>query len=286
MLSYQHIYHAGNHADILKHIVVSEICHHLTKKASPFFYLDTHAGIGQYALDSALAQKNKEFLTGISQLLPIKNPPEAIERFLSIVKAMNHKENVKIYPGSPKVVDAYRRTDDSMHLYELHPKAHTSLAELFDRKRYVNVEHADGFTALKARLPPVKQKRGLVLMDPPYEIKEDYKTVVRSLEEGYKRFPQGVYAIWYPVLSRQQADKLAHSVQQTTISNTLLLELSIRDDDANKGMNGSGMIIVNPPWTLADSAKEFLPVLTEYLGEKEEDSTSQAHYQVRWITPE
>ena len=281
MLSYRHIYHAGNHADILKHIVVSEICHHLIKKEGPFFYLDTHAGIGQYSLDSQQAQKNKEFNSGLSQLLPIKNPPDSIARFLNIVKKMNATGSINVYPGSPKIADAYLRPYDKMHLCELHPNDYPILASLFSKKRHVHVERGDGFAAVKAQLP-TSQKRGLILMDPPYEVKKDYQTVVQALEVGYKRFSQGIYAIWFPILARKQANDLANSVQRTKIRNVLLLELSIRDDDADKGMNGSGMIIVNPPWTLVDTAKDFLPILTNLLGEKEK----QAHFQIRWITPE
>ncbi|WP_438462031.1 23S rRNA (adenine(2030)-N(6))-methyltransferase RlmJ [Marinomonas sp. PE14-40] len=280
MLSYRHIYHAGNHADILKHLVVSQICHHLTAKESPFFYLDTHAGIGQYALDSQQAQMNKEFKTGISQLLELKKPPESIKRFLKIVKDMNPTTNLKLYPGSPKVVEAYTRQKDKMHLCELHPKDYPTLAALFPNKRRANVEKGNGFAAVKAMLPP-PQKRGLVLMDPPYEVKEDYKTVVKALVDGHQRFSHGTYAIWYPVLSRKQADGLINAVQRTKIRNTLLLELNIRDDNADKGMNGSGMIIVNPPWKLESEAQEFLPVLKALL---QEDSKSS--FQLRWITPE
>lgn len=267
MLSYRHIYHAGNHADILKHIVISEICHHLIKKDSPFFYLDTHAGIGQYPLGSEQAQKNKEFDTGISQLLTLTNPPDAITRLLTIVKTLNQHEDLHIYPGSPKVVNAYLRPKDKMYLCELHPKDQPVLAELFQTSRQVKVEKRDGFQAVKALLPP-QQKRGLILMDPPYEVKQDYQTVVKALVDGYRRFAQGVYAIWFPILSRQQADELANSIQQTKICNVLLLELSIRNDDIEGGMNGSGMIVVNPPWTLEKNASEFLPVLTTLLADK------------------
>ena len=283
MLSYRHIYHAGNHADILKHIVVSEICHYLTKKEAPFFYLDTHAGIGQYPLLSQQAQKNKEFQSGISQLLTLDNPPEAIDRFLGIVQTMNPSEKLEHYPGSPKVVEAYLRTKDTMHLFELHPNDQPILADLFSKNRHIRVEKGDGFKAVKSTLPP-PQKRGFILMDPPYEVKTDYQTVVQALEEGHRRFAHGVYAIWFPILSRKQADNLANSIQRTNISNILLLELSIRHDDANKGMNGSGMIIVNPPWTLEKNAKAFLPVLTTLLAD--EECCDQAHFQIRWITPE
>lgn len=283
MLSYRHIYHAGNHADILKHIVVSEICHHLTKKEAPFFYLDTHAGIGEYPLDSQQAQKNKEFQTGISQLLTLSTPPAPIARFLDIVKAMNPENTIQYYPGSPKVVEAYLRPKDKMYLCELHPNDQPVLAELFHSNRNVKVEKSNGFKAVKAMLPP-PQRRGFVLMDPPYEVKQDYQTVVKSLQEGYKRFAQGTYAIWFPILSRKQANELANSIQQTKISNVLLIELSIRDDDTSKGMNGSGMIVVNPPWTLEQSANDFLPVLTKLLADPTD--RNQAHFQVRWIAPE
>lgn len=280
MLSYRHIYHAGNHADILKHITVSEICKHLIKKDAPFFYLDTHAGIGQYPLDSAQAQKNKEFQSGIARLLEEDDLPEAIESLLDIVREMNPDNKLAFYPGSPKIVDYYVRQKDKLHLCELHPNDYPILAALFPNKRKANVVKDNGFDTVKSMLPP-PQKRGFVLMDPPYEVKKDYQYVVQALQDGYKRFPQGTYAIWYPVLGRQQANELLRAVQATKIRNILLLEMNIRDTEKERGMAGSGMIIVNPPWTLEKEANEFLPVLTKLLAEDDQSS-----YQVNWITPE
>ncbi|MFT2111507.1 23S rRNA (adenine(2030)-N(6))-methyltransferase RlmJ [Marinomonas sp. 2405UD68-3] len=280
MLSYRHIYHAGNHADILKHIIVSQICQHFTKKEAPFFYLDTHAGIGEYPLASIQAQKNKEFESGIAKLIAAKKLPEPIEEFVNIVQSMNAQNELLTYPGSPKVVAHYQRQKDKMHLCELHPNDFPILAGHFPNKRKANVQKGDGFAAVKAMLPP-PQKRGFVLMDPPYEVKKDYQAVVSALLDGYKRFPTGTYAIWYPVLSRRQADSLINSIKSKGIRNTLLIELLIRDADADQGMNGSGMIITNPPWTLETKAKQYLPTLASILGEN-----SNAAFQVRWITPE
>ncbi|GAA0828329.1 MULTISPECIES: 23S rRNA (adenine(2030)-N(6))-methyltransferase RlmJ [Marinomonas] len=280
MLSYRHIYHAGNHADILKHIIVSEICKHLIKKDAPFFYLDTHAGIGQYPLDSAQAQKNKEFQSGIARLLEEENLPDAIESLLDIVRDMNPDNKLAFYPGSPKIVDYYVRQKDKLHLCELHPNDYPVLAALFPNKRKANVVKDNGFDAVKSMLPP-PQKRGFVLMDPPYEVKKDYQYVVQALQDGHKRFPQGSYAIWYPVLNRKQADNLLRAVETTKIRNVLLVEMTIRDSEKERGMAGSGMIIVNPPWTLEKEANEFLPVLTKLLAED-----AHADFQVSWITPE
>jgi 23S rRNA (adenine2030-N6)-methyltransferase len=280
MLSYRHIYHAGNHADILKHIIVSEICKHLIKKDAPFFYLDTHAGIGQYPLDSAQAQKNKEFQSGIARLLEEENLPDAIESLLDIVRDMNPDNKLAFYPGSPKIVNYYVRQKDKLHLCELHPNDYPVLAALFPNKRKANVVKDNGFDAVKSMLPP-PQKRGFVLMDPPYEVKKDYQYVVQALQDGHKRFPQGSYAIWYPVLNRKQADNLLRAVETTKIRNVLLVEMTIRDSEKERGMAGSGMIIVNPPWTLEKEANEFLPVLTKLLAED-----AHADFQVSWITPE
>lgn len=280
MLSYRHIYHAGNHADILKHLVVSQICRHLIKKEAPFFYLDTHAGIGQYDLNSEQAQKNQEYKTGIERLLTETHLPEPIEAFLDVVRDINPDDQLVCYPGSPKVVNYYMRQKDKMHLCELHPNDFPILAAHFPNKRRANVAKENGFMAVKAMLPP-PQKRGFVLMDPPYEVKQDYKHVVQALQEGHKRFSTGTYAIWYPVLHRKQADELLRSVEATKIRNILLLELCIRDTEEKRGMSGSGMIIVNPPWTLEQEANVFMPVLSERLAEDD-----KAHYQVQWITPE
>ncbi|GAB3485905.1 23S rRNA (adenine(2030)-N(6))-methyltransferase RlmJ [Marinomonas epiphytica] len=280
MLSYRHIYHAGNHADILKHLIVSQVCRHFIKKESPFFYLDTHAGIGQYELASDQAQKNKEFESGIGRLLNEDNLPEPIEAFLDIVRQMNPGSELSLYPGSPKVVDYYVRQKDKLHLCELHPNDYPLLAALFPNKRRANVVKDNGFAAVKAMLPP-PQKRAFTLMDPPYEVKKDYQFVVQALQEGHKRFPQGTYAIWYPVLSRKQADQLLQDVKSTQIRNVLLIELCIRDTEKERGMAGSGMILVNPPWTLEKDCQACLPVLKDLLAEDE-----QADFQIRWITPE
>lgn len=280
MLSYRHIYHAGNHADILKHLVVSQVCQHLIKKEAPFFYLDTHAGIGLYELDSDQAQLNQEFDTGISRLLQQQDLPEPLEQLVDIVRDLNPDGDLRYYPGSPMVVDHYTRQKDKLHLCELHPNDYPILAALFPKKRKANVVKDDGFAAVKAMLPP-PQKRGFVLMDPPYEVKNDYQKVVKALVEGHKRFAQGTYAIWYPVLNRRQADDLLNAVEATKIRNTLLLELNIRGTETKRGMAGSGMIIVNPPWTLANEAETFLPYLRDALAEDRD-----AHFQLRWITPE
>lgn len=280
MLSYRHIYHAGNHADILKHLVASQICRHLTKKDAPFFYLDTHAGIGLYELASDQAQLNQEYDTGISRLMERHDLPEPLEHFVEIVKELNPDGELSVYPGSPMVVNHYLRQKDKMHLCELHPNDYPLLASLFPKKRVANVVKDDGFLAVKAMLPP-PQKRGFVLMDPPYEVKNDYQKVVKALEDGYKRFNQGTYAIWYPVLNRRQADDLLNAVAGTKIRNTLLLELNIRGTETKRGMAGSGMIVVNPPWTLEKEAETFLPFLRDALAEDQD-----AHFQLRWITPE
>ncbi|SBT17211.1 Ribosomal RNA large subunit methyltransferase J [Marinomonas gallaica] len=280
MLSYRHIYHAGNHADILKHLVASQVCQHLVKKEAPFFYLDTHAGIGLYELASDQAQLNHEYDTGISRLIGRNDLPEPLELFVDIVKDLNPKGQLKVYPGSPMVIDHYLRQKDKMHLCELHPNDYPKLAALFPKKRIANVVKDDGFLAVKSMLPP-PQKRGFVLMDPPYEVKKDYQTVVKALEDGYKRFSQGTFAIWYPVLDRRQADHLLNAVAATKIRNTLLLELNIRGTETKRGMAGSGMIVVNPPWTLEKEAQEFLPYLRDVLAEDDD-----AHFQLRWITPE
>ncbi|ADZ89999.1 23S rRNA (adenine(2030)-N(6))-methyltransferase RlmJ [Marinomonas mediterranea] len=280
MLSYRHIYHAGNHADILKHLVVSQICRHFVKKDAPFFYLDTHAGIGMYELASDQAQLNKEFDTGIGRLMSKSDLPEPLEQYLDIVKSLNPNEILEVYPGSPKVVDYYTRQKDKLHLCELHPNDYLLLASLFPKKRKANVVKENGFGSVKAMLPP-PQKRGFVLMDPPYEVKKDYQDVVKALQEGHKRFSQGTYAIWYPVLNRRQADSLLDAVKKTEVRNILLLELCIRETEEKRGMAGSGMIIVNPPWTLEKEAQEFMPYLQNTLAED-----ANAHFQIKWITPE
>lgn len=281
MLSYRHSFHAGNHADVLKHIVLMLILDNLKQKEKGFYYLDTHAGVGLYRLLSAEAQKNAEFETGIGKLWNQKDLPEIVEQYVKIIKKLNHnKPQLREYAGSPYIATTLLREQDRALLMELHPADYPLLRQNFRQFKNVTAKRDDGFHQLKATLPP-KERRGLVLMDPPYELKEDYHRVIEALVEGYKRFATGTYAIWYPVVRRSYIKKMVKELEATGIRKILQIELAVRPDSDQKGMTASGMIVVNPNWQLESQMKQILPYLNKTLTPEGTGSWS-----VHWITPE
>lgn len=261
MLSYQHHYHAGNHADVLKHWILFECLTYLQKKDKPFDYIDTHSGAGVYHLKDSKTQKLKEFESGIARLLD--NPIPALEAFLKLISRFNDKAQ---YPGSPAIVDALLRRGDKSWLFELHPQTFAELEQHCARKRQCFVRREDGFKGLNALLP-VSSKRALVLIDPSYELKEDYQNVVNAAHKAIERMPQTTVLIWYPVVQRQYVDSLLSSIQGSKLRNVLQIELRIAPDSEEKGMTGSGMIVVNPPWTLSKQAATVLPDLSAILAQ-------------------
>jgi 23S rRNA (adenine2030-N6)-methyltransferase len=265
MLSYRHAFHAGNHGDVLKHSALTLIVEHLQNKAKPFLYMDTHAGAGRYDLQSEWAQKNREFATGILPLWQRNDLPAGLRTFTGIVKKMNPTDELRWYPGSPWLVRQLMRTQDKARLFELHNNEAHNLETLFAKDRHIKVEHADGLQAIKAILPPL-ERRALLLMDPSYEIKDDFSHVVTALKDAYRRFAVGVYLLWYPVIHRAYVTRLENDLRRSGISNILQAELAVRPE-SSQGMTGSGVIVVNPPWTLEENLREILPYLAELLGQ-------------------
>lgn len=279
MLSYRHSFHAGNHADVLKHIVQTLILSALKQKEKGFFYLDTHSGVGRYSLFSAEAEKTGEYVEGIARLWERTDLPEEVALYLNEVKKIN-KGKLRFYTGSPLLAVQQLRPQDRALLTELHPNDFPLLRNEFARCRNVQTKRENGFQQLKSALPP-KEKRGLILIDPPYELKEDYELVVNAIIEGYKRFATGIYAIWYPVVLRQHTKRIIKGLQATGIRKILQIELAIRPDSDQRGMTASGMIVINPPWQLESQMKKILPYLTQTLVPEGTGSWS-----VSWITPE
>lgn len=268
MLSYRHAFHAGNHADVLKHFVFALTLNYFNQKEKSYWVIDTHAGAGMYALASDFAQKNAEYQTGIARLLAAEHLPEPLENFVKIVKGFNKNNSLGFYPGSPKVAEGFLRADDKLRLFELHPSDYKLLAENFSgqnlRLRQTKIDMQDGFAGIKAYLPP-PSKRALVLIDPPYELKDDYQRVVDCIKDSLKRFATGTYLIWYPLLQRpepaQMIEKLSHLSQ-----NWLHVSMSIHEPSGDGyGMHGSGMFIINPPFILPKILEEAMPVLTQLL---------------------
>ncbi|MBU3823656.1 MAG: 23S rRNA (adenine(2030)-N(6))-methyltransferase RlmJ, partial [Candidatus Oceanisphaera merdipullorum] len=273
MLSYRHGFHAGNHADVLKHAVQSLILEALSVKDKGFSYIDTHAGAGGYELAHEWTQKKSEYLTGIAPLWQAREQwPELVGYFAAISamnRAMNtdgsldNPEQLDFYPGSPKVAEYFKRPQDSLTLMELHnnevellrenmaPQGGRSRSHYSARSKGPTIHHQDGFSGLIGLLPPTL-KRGLVLIDPPYELKEDYQTLVETLTQAYKRWPIGIYAIWYPLLAKDvdRSGALKTALASSGFKDILCAELSVSEQAQDFGMYGSGMMILNPPWKL------------------------------------
>lgn len=281
MLSYRHGFHAGNHADVLKHIVLMLIIENLQLKEKGFYYLDTHAGAGRYRLFGKEAEKTAEFEEGIARLWARDDLPPDVRRYVDQIKRLNYGgKTLRYYAGSPLIAALLLRPQDRALLTELHPSDFPVLCNNFKTYPNVSIKRDNGFQQLKATLPP-KERRGLVLIDPPYELKEDYDLVVKAVEEGYKRFATGIYAVWYPVVLRQQTKRIVRGLEQTGIRKILQIELAVRPDSAQRGMTASGMIVINPPWQLDAQMKSILPYLTDVLVPEGTGSWS-----VKWITPE
>lgn len=281
MLSYRHAFHAGNHADVLKHVVLIQLLRYLGQKDTPYMYIDTHAGAGVYALDTGYAAKTQEYETGIAPLWSRKDLPPALAEYVALVKAMNPGGKMHYYPGSPYCADRVAREQDRIRLFELHPSDSRILEENFRKReerqategrrptvrgKRVMIERADGFAALKALLPP-PSRRALVLIDPPYEVKEDYRRVRDTLVDALGRFPGGTYAVWYPVLQRMESRELPGRLKRLPAKDWLNVTLSIGAPAPDGfGLTSSGMFVLNPPWTLEPLLRELMPFLASALG--------------------
>ncbi|MDU3901041.1 MAG: 23S rRNA (adenine(2030)-N(6))-methyltransferase RlmJ [Haemophilus haemolyticus] len=281
MLSPRHSFHAANHADVLRHLVFMLILESLKLKEKGFFYLDTHSGVGRYRLSSNESEKTGEYKEGIERLWDQTDLPEDVARYVKMIKKLNYGgKELRYYAGSPLIAAELLRPQDRALLTELHPSDYPILRNNFSDYKNVTVKCDNGFQQVKATLPP-KERRGLVLIDPPYELKEDYDLVVKAIEEGYKRFATGTYAIWYPIVLRQQTKRIFKGLEATGIRKILRIELAVRPDSDQRGMTASGMVVINPPWTLETQMKEILPYLTKTLVPEGTGS-----WAVEWITPE
>ena len=281
MFSYRHAFHAGNHADVLKHVVLIQLLNYMNQKDTPYMYIDTHAGAGVYTLDDGYATKNAEFESGIAKLWSRSDLPAPVSEYVKLIKAMNPSGKMRFYPGSPYCADRVARDADRLRLFEMHPSEGKILAENFRkveahaaaqgqrtsvRGKRVMIEKADGFGSLKALLPP-PSRRGLVLIDPPYEDKRDYKLVKDTLAEALKRFPTGTYAVWYPILQRMESRQFPEQLKRLPGNGWLHVTLSVASPSPDGfGLHSSGMFILNPPWTLEATLREMMPYLVSVLG--------------------
>lgn len=302
MLSYRHAYHAGNHADVLKHIVWQHILQHLNKKDKPYCIIDTHAGASTYNLESDHALKTAEFRHGIAQLWAMTadksqkvDIPDAVEAYLQIVEQLNPDHQLKTYPGSPWFTMQALRSHDRAWFYELHRNDFGNLqkriAILANKRvihgRKVTALNEDGFAGLLAKCPPV-EKRGAVLIDPSYEVKADYQAVTDLLKQAHQRFSTGTFACWYPVVERARINKMERELKNSGIRDIQLYELGVNKDQYAHGMTASGMIVINPPWTLTPAMQQTLPWLEDMLNKlsAQENLNLQPHWRYAEITPE
>ena len=264
MLSYRHSFHAGNHADVLKHLTEVAILDYLLQKDKPLCYHDTHAGAGLYSLQSSQAQKTAEYTEGIGKLWHYQPQSPLLSKYLDLVKQLNPDGELNFYPGSPKIAAMLLRAGDQLQATELHPSDFPLLQSQFLQRRLTRIENIDAFAGIKAMLPPLV-KRGLVLIDPPYELKTEYQDVVNGLSLAYSRFSQATYAIWYPVIERAAVEAFISALVATGIKDMLRIEYCPLPDSSGFGMTGSGMLVVNPPYTLASTMREALTELSPLL---------------------
>jgi 23S rRNA (adenine2030-N6)-methyltransferase len=269
MLSYRHVFHAGNHADVLKHSVLLAVLDYFNQKDKPYWLIDTHAGAGGYRLDAGRATTHAEYADGVGRLWNRTDLPQLLARYVEAVRIDNPDGKIKRYPGSPLLALRAMRPADKLRLFELHPADVKLLAQNIaaaapDAQKRVAIKQEDGFTGMKALLTP-PSRRGLVLIDPAYEDKRDYLQVVTAIKEGLQRFATGTFMVWYPLLQKNESITLAGKLKKIApewLNATLTVQAPAAD---GMGMHGSGVFLVNPPWTLAAELKDTLPWLAETL---------------------
>ncbi len=285
-MNYRHAYHAGNFADVVKHAVLALLVERLKTKDSAFCVLDTHAGIGRYDLRSGPAQKTGEFRSGILRLLErdSRSLPAELKPYLGAVRALNGGAQfsagaLRWYPGSPRLVRSLMRRQDKLTLLELHPEDAASLTELFARDRQVTVRQADGYIGLKALLPP-PERRGLVLIDPPFEKRDEFERLAKGLRQAYRRWATGQYLLWYPIKDRPPVEAFHAALKAASIPRILVIEFLLRPADDAERLNGCGLILVNPPWKADEVLSALLPALAGILTDGEGST------RVEWLVPE
>lgn len=280
-MNYRHVYHAGNFADVVKHVVLTRILDYLKRKPGAFRVIDTHAGVGLYDLSSDEAQKTGEWRGGIGRLLDASPPPQAeglLRPYLETVRAFNAGHPFRYYPGSPEITRALLRDNDRLTAIELHPDDFTALKTRVAGDWKVRAIQLDGWLAMGAHLPP-KEKRGLVLVDPPFEKEGEFDRIADALQRAHKRWPGGTYALWYPIKDHAAVARFRDRLAQSGIPNILDIFFSLRAPSPEPRLDGTGMIVVNPPYVLEDELARLLPFLCVAMAE-----ASSASAGTRWLT--
>lgn len=279
-MNYRHLFHAGNPADVLKHAVLALVLDHLCAKPAPFCVVDAHAGIGRYDLASEPARRTGEAADGIGALFAKPLPHPALAPYLEVVRAMNPDGALRWYPGSPAIAAARTRPQDRLVLVELHPEDHGTLKAAFAGDRRVAVHRQDAYAALKGRLPP-REKRGLVLIDPPFEQADELSRLAERVQTVHRRWPTGILLVWYPIKERPAVWRFHETLEASGVPRILLAELTLHPEDTHLRLNGSGLAIVNPPWRLDETLLGLLPALHAAL-----PSAAGSGTRVDWLVPE
>ncbi len=272
MFSYRHAFHAGNHADVLKHVVLIRLLSHFALKDTPYWVVDTHAGAGLYALEGEWAARRSEFADGIGRIWGREDAPAPVAEYLEEVRAFNEDGVLRHYPGSPFLALRRLRERDRLRAFELHPNEYKALAANVEQAgreavRRTRVQAGDGFDGLRALLPP-PTRRAVILIDPPYEDKRDYDRVIAALRDALGRFATGCYAIWYPQVQRRESVELPRRIARMPGVHWLHASLAVRRAPSDGiGLHGSGVVVVNPPWTLEKALAESLPWLCDVLAQ-------------------
>jgi 23S rRNA (adenine2030-N6)-methyltransferase len=281
-MNYRHAFHAGSFADVVKHAVLARILVHLAAKPAAFRVIDAHAGAGLYDLTGEEASRSGEWRAGIGRFLgaSLSAPVHALlAPYLDAVAGLNSGNALTTYPGSPALARALMRPQDRLVACELEPKASAALAHNFSRDKRVRTVAIDGWIALNAYVPPT-ERRGLVVVDPPFEEDGDFARLAQGLEAAHRKWASGIYLLWYPIKGRPEPDALARRLKRSGIGKILRIELAVGPTAAQGPLGGCGLIVVNPPFTLAAELAAILPELTMVLGGR------GGSHRLDWITPE
>lgn len=283
-MNYRHAYHAGNFADVFKHTILVGLLEALKQKRAPLCYIDTHAGRGRYDLGGEQASKTKEAADGILRLLSQSQLPSLLHIYANLVRSLNtHGAETEsaIYPGSPLLAQLLLREDDRVLLCETQPEEAAALRTLFRHHAQVQVHQRDGYEALPALVPP-KEKRGLVLIDPPYEVQlDEFKHIQKALAGALERWPTGCYAIWYPIKLRPPLEPFKRWLRRQKLSKVLVAEWLLHPDNSSLRLNGTGMAIINPPWRFQRTVEELLTALGTCLAQ-----SRFSQHQIEWLGTE
>lgn len=284
MFSYRHAFHAGNHADVLKHTVLLHVLNYFNRKPTPYWVIDTHAGAGIYDLADDWAETTAEYATGITRLFAQPGLPADLQDYVDHIQSFNEEGQLEFYPGSPWIALEHMREKDRLRLFELHPSEIEVLSDNIEQQdrsiaRQVSIFEKDGFTGLKSQLPP-PTRRAMILIDPSYEDKQDYRHVLKCVKEGLERFQTGCYMIWYPLVQRKEVHDLLHHLERLPNIEWLHAALTVKKPSSDGyGLHGSGMFVINPPYTLYSAMQEVMPYLAKHLAQDEHASYKLEHFE-------